>query len=215
MANASLTIDAVRLLQALTGVAYIVDRSGIVIAVGGIDWLHLVDAGDAAGLAPERFVGRSLFDAMTSDAVRNVARRVHDRVLQRGVQRFDYPYRCDAPDSARYCQMTMTPIPGASGVAGVLYHSRIVEEQGRPAMGLFDPMAQLRDEARQLVVICSYCQKVAWPVGAAEADRSWISADEYYRRGGSDDVRVSHGVCPACLDMMTGPADPAASPSLN
>jgi len=44
---------------------------------------------------------------------------------------------------------------------------------------------------------------VAWPPGANEDICSWIEAEDYYRRGGPEDVMVSHGICPACFDRLS------------
>jgi len=43
--------------------------------------------------------------------------------------------------------------------------------------------------------ICSQCSKVGWPVAQNE---QWISVDEYYQRGGNNDVVLSHCICGFC-----------------
>jgi hypothetical protein len=55
------------------------------------------------------------------------------------------------------------------------------------------------------VVICSFCHDVAWPIGVHEADQKWIRIDDYYRRGGSSDVLVSHAICPGCMARLFDP----------
>jgi hypothetical protein len=90
-----------------------------------------------------------------------------------------------------------------------LYQSQIVTEAPRLPLGLLSmerraaPGIAYRPE--DLVVLCSFCHDLAWPVGATEQDQTWIRIDEYYRRGGSGEVAVSHGVCPACMDRLITP----------
>jgi hypothetical protein len=47
---------------------------------------------------------------------------------------------------------------------------------------------------------CSFCAKIAWPVGGGSTGQEWIAADNYYARGGSSQVGLSHGICPECFD---------------
>jgi hypothetical protein len=56
--------------------------------------------------------------------------------------------------------------------------------------------------------MCSYCQRVAWPPGRARRRREWIEAEEYYRRGGASEIRISHGICPPCYKDVVGPLAP-------
>ena len=61
------------------------------------------------------------------------------------------------------------------------------------------------------LVICSFCRNVAWPIGAPEDEASWIAIPAYYRRGGSSDVVVSHGICPGCVEQMFTEVDRSAT----
>jgi hypothetical protein len=93
------------------------------------------------------------------------------------------------------------------GVVGILCQSLTISETLRPPMNLFDLAAMMRAHAqlmaKPMITLCSYCADVAWPPGAADAARTWISAEDYYRRGGTEDVVVSHGVCPDCDERLT------------
>jgi hypothetical protein len=87
------------------------------------------------------------------------------------------------------------------------YQSLLLQETPRAPMGLFDPFAVTdsvgHDAHGGLVRLCSYCHAVGWPIG--DECPEWIEPVDYYRRGGSDDVRVSHGICPSCFQRIVAP----------
>ena len=71
-------------------------------------------------------------------------------------------------------------------------------------MSLFEPERIVEmvkaDTSLPVVNLCGFCQRVAW--SAAEPRPQWVAPETYYRQGGAADVRVSHGVCPECLDRL-------------
>ena len=56
--------------------------------------------------------------------------------------------------------------------------------------------------AGPVVVLCSYCQRVAWPAGFDTSGAEWIAPEEHYARGGTSQAGVSHGVCPPCFATL-------------
>jgi hypothetical protein len=56
-----------------------------------------------------------------------------------------------------------------------------------------------------LVTLCSYCHDVAWPVGAHQPDREWITPESYYVRGATAEAVVTHGICPDCYRDIVEP----------
>ena len=83
---------------------------------------------------------------------------------------------------------------------GLLFQARIVTKTARPRLDIFDLKAlltALRQESDlPIVTMCSFCQQLRRPGSSDEDD--WISAEEYYRLGGSSQVRISHGMCADC-----------------
>jgi hypothetical protein len=91
-----------------------------------------------------------------------------------------------------------------------LYQSQVVTETPRLPLGLLSMDRRATDGPRPhaaLVVLCSFCHDVVWPVGALEPDQSWIGLEDYYRRGGTSQVAVSHGICPTCMALIVAPND--------
>jgi hypothetical protein len=101
--------------------------------------------------------------------------------------------------------ITVTPIYAGDTIEGVLWQSLTIGETIRPRLDLFDFAQQRRLAADGLkswpiLGMCSYCQDVRFPAGSCDADGAWISAEDYYHRGGDSRVRISHGLCPDCFE---------------
>jgi hypothetical protein len=202
-------LDAQRLLDAMDGIAYLINADGVILAVGSDAWSRFAVNNAAPWLTVEAVVGSSLFSQVQGSEVQSACRRIHDAVCRERCPVVTYEYRCDAPDAERRMRMSISPVRDRSGSVMALYQSQIVTEAPRLPLGLFSmerraaPGTAYRHE--ELVVLCSFCHDLAWPLGAGEQDRTWIRIDEYYRRGGSGDVAVSHGVCPACIARLIAP----------
>jgi hypothetical protein len=199
------------LLEAIDGVAYVVDRHGIIRAIGTQAWERFATANGSPELTADRVIGTSLFAGVTGTAVLDACQRLHALVCLRRREMITYEYRCDAPDMERRMRMSIRPVAGRRGVIMALYQSQLLDEtpglpSGLPSMG-----ARAVEAGKGLgtdpLVICSFCRDVAWPIGVSEADASWIRIADYYRRGGNGDVAVSHGICPGCADRMFGEDD--------
>jgi hypothetical protein len=90
----------------------------------------------------------------------------------------------------------------------LLYQTQILSEIERPPLELFALPIYNLDKfegpatVRSFVTICSFCQYVAWRVGSHENRREWITPEDYYMRGGTSDVSLSHGICPVCSEKF-------------
>jgi len=209
-------ISAVDRLEAMEEVAYMVDATGTIRQVGHTRWREFALAAGAPGLAdPSRVVGRSLFAFILGDEVRESYLRLHRVILSGSRARIAFPYRCDAPDLRRDMWMTVTPVRSAGTPVGVLYRSSVRATEPRARWGFLGVRAEDEIvEALPLLTACSYCRSIRVPgwlppgddprdAGAAEGD--WIDGDEYHRRGGSDRVRLSHGICTECRRAIVEP----------
>ncbi len=117
-----------------------------------------------------------------------------------------YTYRCDTPAVERRMRMSLTALYLKDEQVGVLYQSILLSESVRAPISLFEPVAMEayfdHERTRPMITLCSYCHAVAWPIGASRKDRDWIDPTDYYRRGGPDQARVSHGICPSCYETL-------------
>lgn len=208
-----MAVDTESLLDAIDGIAYLADPKGMIVAVGATAWNQFAQDNGAPHLAkPDGVIGRRLHDFIQGDDV--VA--FYDRclsALRRGDRRsVSFGFRCDAPRFRREMSMTISPLTRDGEVRGFLHQSQIVDERQRPPINLFDMAALERhlaaDRNLPFVRICSFCHDVK-ETRDGEA-HEWQSAEEYYRRGGTGQVQLSHGICPRCasrLNAATGLPD--------
>jgi hypothetical protein len=188
------------LLDALDGVAYVTDRDGVIVDVGPKNWTEAAAGYGWNGPSPEAMLGRSVFDAVTAGDVRSIYRQLHDFVVSGGRPRVTFTCRCDQADIVRRMRLSIGAVRSQDGVQGVLYHSQIIAQHERPPLGFLmpaDAVHSLREDARPIISMCSFCHTVR----VADTNE-WVQPEEYYRRGGRSDVRLSHGVCPQCESSL-------------
>lgn len=194
------------LLDAMEGIAYLIDADGIIVAVGREGWRSFAQDNATPAMAEaEAVVGRPLLSFIHGEAVRH-AYEGYLEALRSGRRRaLSFEFSCDSPSLARRMRLCISTVKKGSAPAGFLFQSLLLEERMRPPVSLFDAAvitAALEEMRGQpLLSLCSYCQRVA--TGAEE--REWIPAESYYQRGGSSAVRISHGICPDCMRERVEP----------
>lgn len=196
-------VQASQLLNAMKGVAYLLDGAGTITAIGRRNWNAFARANDGGSLADGvGVIGRSLFDFIAGDTVRATWERAFNGIVARNRGCGRVAIRCDSPSVRRDLLVMLTPVFVDGRVGRVLVQSLTINESPRPAVGLFDFGRMLQaaalDPRLPILAMCSFCQSVRHPAGSDEGDGEWVSAEAYYRRGGSSRVRISHGLCPVC-----------------
>jgi len=94
--------------------------------------------------------------------------------------------------------MSISTVTGDGGETAILYQSQILDRRMRVPLAVMSAENYRRtDGIENRISICSFCAKIAWPAGPSQ---EWISADDYYAKGGSSQAGVTHGVCPECFD---------------
>lgn len=191
----------------MDGIVYLTDSEGTILSVGQPQWKEFLEKTGFLSSGAEEVIGTNLFTRITGDDVRASYRRLHESVYQGDKPRVTFQYRCDGPEVKRQVRLSISRVDLDEDHTAVLYQSQVLSEVVRPPIGLLDPdliLGVLSDErVYPIVTLCSFCQKVAWPLGESRQDaREWILPEDYYSRGGHSEVRISHGICPACVDML-------------
>ena len=194
------------LLDAIDGVAYAVDGNGIILGFSRGPFLPVEGDGVSRAWDSASVVGTSIYAQLHGAEVIESYHMLHAAVWSRGQPAIGFAFRCDAPDVERHMRMSLSLIRNGVTPAAVLYQSTVITEIPRVPLPLFaaDLLTSRRpyDGAEPVVKLCSYCQKVAWPVDDDTTARMWIEAAEYCRRGGGSDVMISHSVCEACFGRI-------------
>ncbi len=194
-----------RTLAGLGEVAYVIDPEGVLIAYGRPQWDRFALTNDAPELArPGAVIGRSIFDSIV-DAENRVAYEGYYDLLLSGVRkRIAFLYRCDGPNFGREMLMLLQPIRLSANRKAILHRSRTRAEMQSQALPFMkDAARQMAASELPLLKVCSYCQYVYR--GESSGPDLWVMPSQYRREGGVNDVRLTHGICPACYEHVVGP----------
>lgn len=199
------------LLEAISGIAYVADRDGIILGFSRGPFLPDARLAGEPMSGCGHAVGTSVFSIVQGEPVRQSYRMLHEAAWSGRADSFGFAYRCDAPDVERHMFMSISRIAEAADAEAVLYQSIVINEVQRPPLPLFafELHASSATDTDRMVTLCSYCQKVAWPAGSTCPQREWVDAVEFYRRGGRSDAVVSHGICEACFARIVEPVQRA------
>ena len=182
----------------MDGIACAVDAENRVIAVGRRRWDRFAIENGAPELCADSIIGRNLFEFVSAPDMRQAYRDLADRIISSG-EPVSIAARCDRPGVARELRLSIAPLGLADNGPGLLFQAQIVGRTVRPPIDIFDFEALLsalkQEPDLPIVARCSFCQRLRRP-GAGDDD--WVSAETYYRLGGTSRVRISHGLCADC-----------------
>ncbi len=194
------------LLDAMDGVAMILDHELRIIGVGEPNWQRFLDenrpqAPSACNGSSASVLNRPVTQFIAGNAVRSTFAELFNSVLSGARPLVQIDYRCDAPNLRRDMRLSARPIQTGDEVRHLLYQSVMLSALQRPDIPLFGiPVAD--QEAEDILTLCAICARVAWPVGAPSGAREWIEPPEYYRRGGGEVSLISHGFCERCFARL-------------
>jgi hypothetical protein len=194
------------------GISYILDSELKIIDYTKVPWDSFAQENDGAKLVNERNVlGTSILDHIYGEAKAHYE-KLFKSVIQKKKNKVMIPFNCDSAESVRDCLLLISYIQLNTKTSGVLCQSLVLKETLRPKIELFESQAQKtitniskQDENLKLVHVCSYCKKVK-----DESSQKWISAEEYYRKGGIGNVKISHGACEECTMRIMAEFDSEA-----
>ncbi len=170
---------------------YAIDADDAVVSVGP-EWLAFAQENQASSLTEATVVGRSLFDFMSGEETKRLYRLVFDRVRYER-ENVLIPFRCDGPKVRRFMELQISP----GRLGGIEFGGRVVREEARQEVRLFDPSV---DRSRESVSVCAWCKHVQVENGQwleVEAAVSALSLFESLQLPG-----ITQGVCEACEKKM-------------
>lgn len=189
------------ILEAMDGIAILMDRSLIVRHIGWPNWNSFWTANGGVADSAD-VVGHDITDFFSSGEVRDTYRKLLLQVTERRRHLIQTDYRCDSPTLKRSMRLTVTPVQSGTETEYLLYQSTLLAVEQRPAIHLFSARA-VDSKLPNALKVCSICAKVQWPAGTTAPNAEWIEPQEYYRRGGSEDILLSHGFCLPCYEVFT------------
>ena len=188
------------MLHAVTTIIYRIDELGQLVWANDT-WDTFAQENGSVGVNRSRLYGRNLFDFVSDPVVRQIYTAIIGRARSGRAVRFRY--RCDAPTRRREFEMEIH----ASSLSEVEFASTLIQETERAAVSLFDVTPAAAEG--EMLRLCSWCHAVS------ETPGRWIPLEEAIQSVWvSARPRVSHGICPACVQKMLAQLDrPGASSS--
>ena len=174
---------------------------GLFRAVGTENWNAFANENGAPELQAGSVIGRNIFDVVAGTQVQDQLRQAMERVSQDKKLSWVLAFRCDAPERRRNMRQYLVPVFQADACTGFIFQTVELEAHERAPIGLFD-FKKYRERGNDnlgppSLMMCSWCQRVQCdPVSGGE----WVEAEEYQAAGGTTNVRISHGICPECLE---------------
>jgi len=172
-------------------VEYRIDADDVLTDVGD-GWAEFARENEAAELATPT-LDRTLWSYIDRAEIKELWQLLVERV--RTVQsEARVPFRCDAPHTRRWFEMTIAAEPDGS----VRFRSELTFEEPRPPIALLDPHTA-RDPDAEPILICTWC-------GRGEHDAHWLEIEELLRAGRllerTSMPSISYGICAACREAM-------------
>lgn len=194
-------MDRLLPLDALDGIAWIVDAGGVLVDYGRTNWNEFASANDGGELAAENScVGMALADIVRGNEVLDRYLAFLDALRSGRTRQVVFVYRCDGPGIGRDMRMAITTVPRGGHAHRFLFQSVMLSARLRPSLPLYDFKGHLGLNVIRgdlpILAMCSFCQRVRSRDAEAEV---WISGEDYYRGGGYPAVSISHTLCPDCV----------------
>jgi len=196
----TLNLPGQALIDALPGIAYVVDLEGRIVTCNPGPWREFAEANGAPGLADVgNVIGRPLTSFIAGEGPKQADEHIRSSLLREGRGRVAIDFRCDSPARIRRMRLHISVIRLGREPAGFLYQSVLLSERARPAVNALAPrLPGLFDDEALIVTACSYCERFRHPFDP----RYWISPEEYdaFRL---PTARISHGMCNECYERVT------------
>lgn len=196
MSGRSLTVTSTEqaILNSLEGVCYICAFDGEILAVGEKNWREVVSSNTTYTDRPSAVAGTNIFTHISGPAVIDAYKSYFAAIESGSSNHISFTYRCDTPHLRREMRMNLSAIHGDGRPSAILSQSLLIDERERPPISLFDFERYRSAEASlPIVTLCSFCQHV-------KMDGAWVAPEQYYHHGGTDQVRISHGMCTPCYN---------------
>lgn len=155
-------------------------------------WDKYAVSNEAPELEGTNVIERKLWEFVADEMTRHIYQQMLVEVRRGRTMAFDF--RCDSPDTRRFLEMRMTPLPDD----GVQFETltKLVEE--RSSQELYRRSSEYIDE---LVITCSWCKKIK------TAENVWHEVEQAIQILQLFDLdpapHLSHGMCEECYATMT------------
>ena len=172
-------------------ITYHIDNDNRIIHISD-EWQPFADSNRAKQLTRDKVIGQSIYTFISDRESRHIYEMLFARCREKN-NTLHFPFRCDAPDTRRFMQMTISPLADDT----IAITSCILREEKRESVALLDIDCDRSDE---FVTICGWCKKVRM-----ENDQ-WVEVEQAIQHLKLFDTlvlpRLSHGMCQPCHEAQ-------------
>ena len=151
-------------------------------------WDRFALENGGTGATREHQLGRCVFDAIP-EQLKPFYKTLYDRVRETK-QGYSHVMECSSPELFRRFHMNMRPF----GDSGVLTVSSLLDETPQEGCGPDEDRSYI--DTHGLITVCAHCRRTR---SEAHAPR-WEWVPRFLR----NDRRISHGLCPVCVNYHYG-----------
>lgn len=174
-------------------VTYWLDGEDRIVAVNDA-WQAIALANDGEELAAPGILGGTLWDHISDLTTIELHRQMLAQV-RRTSAAIRFEYRCDTPTARRRWAMEIAPDRDQR----LRVRTWLIREEARDAVALLDPTVP-RDDSQ--LGVCGWCKRV--DLGEERWEEVEVAIAELRLFERDRLPLISHGMCPACFEGMTG-----------
>ncbi len=138
-----------------TEISYLIDEEDRLVWAGA-EWEEFANRNGGANLAPEKIVGRLLWEFVSDETTRELYRKVLEHARQGATTNMFL--RCDGPAQRRLIEMIISRRPGGK----VEFTTALLSTKARPEQRFFDSSTPRTADS---LCVCSWCNQVRIPRG--------------------------------------------------
>ena len=172
-------------------ISYSIDSQDRIVHTDG-SWDKFAVLNGSPDLVNSKIIGRSLWDFISDDTVRQLYRQILVHVRSGGSMRFDF--RCDSPGIRRFLHMYIAQAPsGEIQFETDTYH---VEQRLAP-----DILRSSEIHAGPVLVTCSWCKKINTSGNTWHEVERAVQIMPLFSRDSLP--LLSHGICTECYSSVS------------
>lgn len=191
------------LTEALEGIWYTVDRELTIRSVSRKNWEISAKINNLSNeFSADNIIGKPLMEFIHGEETRSTYERFCEAILTGRRDSISLVHNCDAPGVRRHVRLSIRPFFRNATIVGAVFHNIELSAAPRPPIELLlNGTAEGMEQT--CLAICTFCRNVRLESDPRFAD--WMRAEEYYRRGGSSRVLLSHAICDDCQKGIVEP----------
>lgn len=174
---------------------YRINKDDVIVSIETTDGFN--GSKDTSAFNPVDYIGKTLWSCFSDETIIHIYQKAISAVRKTG-REFILKYRCDAPDFIRKFNLSIRMLENRD----IEFINQIDLDAPRNVITLLDPAVP---RSSSFITMCSYCLSIR------AHDEQWHPLEDAIERfeefHQSPLPRISHGICPTCLETAMNEID--------